>query len=112
MLTTKKMSKKQILKDFELFRVGIHGIGAWLTDKTDEKIFKRLDKINKEPLSIVQFNQLLALGQEAPLSQGFFEYYWLEISKLHPYPLNKLTGYDSSWFKSKLTHIVSLTHLR
>src|SRR4051812_41911649 len=77
-LTTKLMkTKPEILDAFNLFNVPTGGIGSWLTDEAHDDIFTRLGRINEEPLSAVQLNQLLVLGHEAPVDDGYFRYYWL-----------------------------------
>ena len=59
-------TKAQILAEFSLFSMPAGGIGNWLTEKTDADVFERLGRIDEEPLSAVQLNQLLVLGHEAP----------------------------------------------
>ena len=71
------MSKDNILDEFSLFILGTDGIGGWLGPATDDRVFRRLESINGEPLAKVQLNQLLAFGHEAPVSDDFFHYYWL-----------------------------------
>ena len=44
-------SKAEILKEFPLFSVPTGGIGSWLTERTHADIFKRLGKLDEEPLS-------------------------------------------------------------
>jgi len=104
------MSKENILKEFALFSLGGDGIGAWLTENTDEEVFRRLDRIDLEPLSKVQLNQLLVFGNEAPVSDDFFRYYWLEAPSEHPYPVSKLPGFLEPWLNSNT--IQSLEHLK
>jgi hypothetical protein len=104
------MSKESILKEFNLFSLGSDGIGGWLTQDTDEEVFRRLDRINHEPLSKVQLNQLLVFGHEAPVSDDFFRYYWHEAPIEHPYPVIKLPGFLEPWLNSN--SIKSLEHLK
>lgn len=104
------MSKENILKQFALFSLDGDGIGAWLTERTDGEVFRRLDRIDQEPLSKVQLNQLLVFGHEAPVSDDFFRYYWLEAPSEHPYPVSKLPGFLESWLNSNA--INSLEHLK
>ena len=105
------MPKESILKQFCLFSLGDDGIGGWLTENTDNRVFERLDKIQSDPLSKAQFNQLLVFGRQAPVSDGFFEYYWLESPSEHPYPVNQLPEYDDKW-TINTTEIISLAHLK
>lgn len=78
------MTKKDILERFQRFSVDTGGIGSWLVEDTDDRVFHRLGSVNKKPLSKVQLNQLLVLAHEAPVSDGFFTYYWLSVPN-HPY---------------------------
>lgn len=104
------MSKENILKEFELFSLGTGGIGNWITKNTDSVIFERLSDIEKIPLKKVQLNQLLVLGHEAPISDDFFKYYWLQIPKQHPYLVEKIPGYTDDFLKKQA--IVSIDHLK
>ena len=104
------MSKETILQQFSLFSLGSHGIGSWLTENTDYKVFDRLDKLHETPLSRAQFNQLLVFGNQAPVSHDFFHYYWLESPMKHPYPVEQLPAFDPQWTKDT-NGIMSLSHL-
>ena len=104
------MPKEKILEQFRLFSLGGDGIGGWLTEKTDDKIFERIDKIQDHPLSRAQLNQLLVLGHQAPVSDGFFQYYWLESPTKHPYRVEKLPGFCQGLERSS-TEISSLRQL-
>ena len=103
------MTKTEILREFQLFSVGTGGIGTWLTDRTDDKVFDRLSTIEHDPITKVQLNQLLVLSHEAPVSDGFFRYYWLSVP-VHFYPVDRVPGYSESWTKSDA--IMSLEHLK
>jgi hypothetical protein len=83
-------SKSEILEDFALFSVPTGGIGSWLTEKTHDDVFGRLGKVDDEPLPAVQLNQLLVLGHEAPVGDGYFRYYWLQAPERHPYDVREL----------------------
>ena len=104
-------SRAQILQEFSLFSVPTGGIGSWLSEQTDSDVFERLGKIDQEPLSAVQLNQLLVMGHEALVGDGFFRYYWLETPEEHPYNVRDVPGFTESWLQSK-EMIVSLAHLR
>ena len=105
------MSKEEILDFFELFSLGGEGIGGWLTDQTDIKVFNRLDELETRPLTRSQLNQLLVFGHQAPVSSDFFHYYWLESPPMHPYPVDQLPGFDQEWIRDK-KEITSLAHLK
>jgi hypothetical protein len=64
-------TKSEILERMALYRVDGGGIGSWLTDRTCDTIFERLARIDDQPLPAVQLNQLLVLGHEVPVSDGF-----------------------------------------
>ena len=63
------MTKEEILEQLQLFSLGGEGIGGWLTAETNPQVFDRLGRLEEEPLSKVQLNQLLVLGREAPVSR-------------------------------------------
>lgn len=101
----------QALADqFALFSLGTDGIGGWLGPNTDVRVWDRLGKVDQDPLTKVQLNQLLAFGHEAPLSDDFFRYYWLNAPERHPYDVRKLDGFDPKWLG--LGAVSSLDHLR
>ena len=102
-------NKDTIMEKLELFSLSDGGIGNWLSRETDDEVFVRLAKIDEDPLTKVQLNQLLAFGHEAPLSDGFFRYYWLTCPDKHPYEVKKLPNYDDEW--PECHAIASLDHL-
>jgi hypothetical protein len=100
-------TKDEILRDFGLFSLGI---GSWLTSESCDDIFDRLADVEEQPLSAVQLNQLLVLGHEAPVSDAFFRYYWLQAPENHPYDVLDLPDFSNRWTASQ--EIVSLAHLK
>ena len=68
-------TKQEILEEMALFGIAGGGIGNWLSPGTDNDVFERLGRIDSDPLSAVQLNQLLVLAHEAPVDDGFFRYY-------------------------------------
>jgi len=102
--------RAHILDQFGLFFLGTDGIGNWLGPDTDDRVFDRLGRIEDEPLSKVQLNQLLAFGHEAPVSDDFFHYYWLSEALRHPYDVKTVPDFDGRWLEAHA--ILSLTHLR
>src|SRR6266404_9789444 len=92
-------SKEEILKEFSLFSVPTGGIGSWLTEQTHPDVFNRLGKIETEPLSAVQLNQLLVLGREAPVGDGFFTYYWMQTPAGHAYNVRELPEFSEWWLR-------------
>jgi hypothetical protein len=104
-------SKTEILEEFSLFSMPSGGIGSWLTEHTHSDVFDRVGRIDEEPLSAVQLNQLLVMGHEAPVGDGFFRYYWLEAPDEHPYNVRDVPGFSVDWLQSKEV-ISSLGHLK
>ena len=104
------MDKQQILDALRLFSLRTEGIGSWLTENTDDEVFARLGRLDKEPLTRAQLNQLLAFGHEAPVSDDFFRYYWLTAPAAHPYDVKALPDFQQEWQKS--SGISSLAHLK
>lgn len=104
-------SKAEILQEFALFSIPVGGIGSWLTDHAHADVFDRVGRIDEEPLSAVQLNQLLVMGHEAPVGDGFFRYYWLQSPDAHPYNVRDIPGFSESWLQSK-EMIASLAHLK
>lgn len=107
-----KQEKQDILKKFklDLFSLGTGGLGSWISVDTDERVFKRLEDIERDPLTKVQFNQLLAFGHEAPVSDDFFKYYWLENPTDHPYKIWEPSNFDPKWTGGKA--VQSIEHLK
>ena len=104
-------TKDDILRDFAIFSVPSGGIGRWLTQDTHDDVFTRLREIDARALPGVQLNQLLVLGQEAPVGDGFFRYYWLKNPEAHPYSVSDLPDFSKDWPLSN-GNIVSLAHLK
>jgi hypothetical protein len=105
------LTKAEILGQFQLFVVGTGGIGKWLSSETDDDVFTRLATIDQDPLSKVQFDQLLLLAHEAGVSDDFFDYYFLNTAG-HPYDVTSITGYQAVWTESGNKEIRSLEHLK
>ena len=103
------ISKEEILNKFKLFSGGTGGIDSWLSETTNEEVFKRLSNISNNPLSNQQLNQLLILSHEAGVSYGFFDYYWL-CTPNHPYDVKSIPDYQPELINN--SKIVSLEHLR
>jgi hypothetical protein len=105
-----RMNRDEILNRFKLFFLGTEGIGKWLGPQTDDRVFQRLARIETEPLSKVQLNQLLAFGHEAPVSDDFFRYYWLSNAPRHPFDVKTVPGFEERWLNASA--IVSIDQLR
>ncbi len=94
------VSKEQILDKFKVFSGRTGGIDNWLTpDKTPGEVFGALSEMAARPLTRALFNQLLTLSHEAPMSDAFFRYYWLEAPS-HVYDVRKVSGFSEEWLTS------------
>ena len=104
------MDKEQILRELRLFSLRTGGIGSWLTQDSDAEVFARLGRIEDEPLTKVQLNQILAFGHEAPVSDDFFRYYWLATPEEHPYDVKAIPDFKEAYQNSPA--VSSLAHLK
>ena len=59
----------------------------------------------------MQLNQLLVMGHEAPVSDGFFRYYWLQAPPDHPHNVREVPGFSQEWLDAR-EMIISLAHLK
>ena len=62
-------------------------------------------------LSWAQLNQILHRCSQAGMSEGFFHYYFLEVPRQHPYPVDRVFGDDVFRPPEDSTEIQSLQHL-
>jgi hypothetical protein len=104
------LTKEEILTELSLFKLTTGGLGSWITESTDAEVFARLGAIEQSPISKVQLNQLLSFGHEAPVTDGFYRYYWLSVPPQHPYDVTIFSGFDDKWLQS--SSITSLPHLK
>ncbi|MHC4405342.1 MAG: hypothetical protein ACYTG0_37320 [Planctomycetota bacterium] len=104
------MDKDQILRELKLFSIRTGGGGSWMTEDSEAEVFARLGRIEEEPLTKVQLNQLLAFGHQAPVSDEFFRYYWLTRPAAHPYDLKSISDFEEAYEESSA--ITSLAHLK
>lgn len=103
-------TKSDLIEELRLFKLHNGGLGSWITEETDSEVFTRLGQIDENPVTKVQLNQLLAFGHEAPVSEDFFRYYWLQSPTNHPYDVTAIPGYDPKWLEAAA--IMSLAHLK
>jgi hypothetical protein len=103
-------TKEQIFEELRLFRLKTGGLGSWITEETDPIVLDRIAKVDEEPITKVQLNQLLAFGHEAPVSEDFFQYYWLKAPVNHPYDVKSVPHFEERWLDSAA--IMSMAHLK
>lgn len=89
------MTNKKLVNELSAYALGTGGIGSWLIPEADPEIFDRLSEIGSNPIKRVQLNQLLVMGHEAPVSDGFFEYYWCSKPNTHIYNVNSVSDAPS-----------------
>ncbi len=103
------MTKDFIIEQFKELSYETKGFEGWLSASAPEIIFERLSRLNREPLTKVQLNQLLLLSLESGISDDFFKYYWLE-NPSHSYAIDKLEGFNEEFLKQNA--IISIGHLK
>ena len=108
-MTIDVKTRNDILKRFEIFQGGTGGLDSWLGADTPEKVLEVLNNIENQPLSRALLNQLLTISSEAPVSDAFFRYYWLNAPDKHPYDVRKVAFFDERWIE--LDHIGYLDQL-
>src|SRR5690242_10384228 len=86
------------------------GLGTWLSSKPHKFVLERLERIETEPITKVQLNQLLVISKIASISDGFFQYYWRQVPE-HPYDVTAVGNFTPEWLKVDDQVIVSADHL-
>lgn len=105
-----QIDKSAIVEKFKLFTFGGDpGIGRWLSESMHQFVGARLQRLDAEPLSKVQFNQLLVVSGAASVSDGFFRYYWCSAPD-HCYDITSIEGYTKQGFSDEQV-ILSLDHM-
>jgi len=74
-------------------------------------VLERLGRVEDEPLTKVQLNQLLVVSQMPSISDGFFRYYWRGVPNGHPYAVAEIGGFQDIWIKSDEHVVRSIDHL-
>jgi hypothetical protein len=102
------MTRAELVKKFALLMTGNQGIESLITETSHELVIQRLLKIDDEPLSKVQFNQLLGLASEIGVSDGVFQYYWLSEEPT-TFDVQSIPDYDKGY--AGKTQIESIAQL-
>jgi hypothetical protein len=88
------MKRERIADLLRTYFPGAFKEGALFSGNPDgEMIVRRLSELEKLPLDITHFNQLLHLVHEAGVTSGFFKYYFLTAPQTHPYPVAKIKAF-------------------
>jgi len=99
------MTRDQFLSYFKLYSNSkSDGFEKFLSTNNNEGnfIYKRLEKIDSEPLNKVQLNQLLVLSGLPGITFGFFKFYWLSVPEKHLYDVKKMDDFDDKFIKTSL----------
>lgn len=106
------MDGNELIAKFERFSFGDEpGFGTWLSkDHLRPTVRDRLLRLPAEPLTKVQFNQLLVISQIASVSDGFFQYYW-RTKPEHPYDVTAVEGFMDKWVEDKDQVVYDIEHL-
>jgi hypothetical protein len=78
---------QQVLANY--FPGAFKGNSKFLKAPYFRQAMDRVLDMEKNPIHLTHFNQLLHLCHEAGVSEGFFKYYFLSVPKNHPYQLSK-----------------------
>ena len=103
------MTKEFLVNQFQELSFETKGFEGWLSAAAPDAVFNRLSRLNREPLTKVQLNQLLLLSLESGISDGFFKYYWLSVPN-HSYAIEELDDFDKNY--ANQISIQSIEHLR
>lgn len=85
------MNQAEIRRVLQTFFPGAFiGGASFLKNPDGERIATRILCMNKDPIHVTAFNQLLTLVHEAGVTPGFFKYYFQSLPLSHPYPVDKV----------------------
>lgn len=105
------MPPDRLAAEYEFFRFAATGIGAFAGPGMHPEVSERLARLNVDPLTKVQLNQLLVLSKAGSMSDGFFRYYWCTQPN-HPYNVTRVPFYSSEALNGSPPEVVSHDHLR
>ncbi len=106
------MTREELISAYQLFQFGDSGIGAFVGPKMHDEVLHRLSRLDKDPITKVQLNQLLVLSKAGSISDGFFRYYW-RTRPTHPYDVSRVPFYSPTMIHgSGQEEVVSHDHLR
>lgn len=90
------MKDEEVRDRLRTFATKNSGLENLLADPYGEEITHRLARLETEPLSNVQLNQLLVFQRERAVSYGFFRYYWFS-NNVTLYKLSSVPGYSNAY---------------
>jgi hypothetical protein len=105
------MDRDEAIEKFADLSFGVEqGLGTWISERTHPLVLDRLTRIETEPLTKVQLNQLFVVSQMASISDGFFRYYW-RVAPEHPYDVTTIDVFRKEWLEGTEHVIHSIDHL-
>jgi len=105
------MMREKLVSEYAKFHCAAAGIGAFAGPSMHDEVYDRLSRLDEDPLTKVQLNQLLVLSKAGSMSDGFFKYYWCTRCD-HPYDVTKLLFYSAQPIDDSISEVVSHDHLR
>lgn len=102
------ITRTELIAKFAHLTTGNRGLESFVCESTDELVIERLRKLEIEPLTKVQLNQLLGLSHEVGVSDGFFSFYWTAAYQSVT-PPHEVKGYSEDFIGTE--HILSIDHL-
>lgn len=80
------MKFEEVVSKFDKLMSDVEGICGFVSSRSSEYLKEKLCDIKNNPITKVQFDQLLSLQNIKCVSDGFFQFYWLSTPK-HFYKL-------------------------
>jgi len=98
------MESFEVLKMSERFFSNETGIEGFINKQTNSLVIDRLARIDQDPLTYVQLNQMLSISKIPSITDGFYKYYWLDIPEKHIYDVKKIDTFTKfSFEEGKIT---------
>ncbi len=85
------MEKRKLIEAFEDIMCDVPGICGFISNCSNDIVIDSLREIENNPITKVQFDQLLSLQEIKCISDDVFEYYWLTNPTNHFYKLPDAT---------------------
>ena len=105
------MTRERLVSEYTLFQCAATGLGAFAGPAMHQEVYDRLSRLDENPLTKVQLNQLLVLSKAGSMSDGFFRYYWCTLPD-HPYDVAGIPFSPPSPIDGTAREVVSHDHLR
>ncbi len=103
------MTKESLTTEYALFHCAETGIGSLAGPMMHDEVFDRLSRLDREPLTKVELNQLLVLSKAGSMSDGCLQYYWGSVPS-HTYDVKKVPYFPDAALDNQ--KVASHDHLR